>query len=157
MSYTPPDAHSVTLNFEQPLSPVDSHNLVLNFGDSAPQITILKAKINTRIRALITGSNTELVVESGILKASINTSIQASIRGTNYENVDNHSYLKVEISGLISAKVSGINDINHLVGVSYGLNSLYYSAILRLGDMEYLGLSQFLGSQMRLFFMSVVY
>ena len=37
---TPPDAHHVTLNFDQPLTPVDSHNVVLNFGDENDGVSL---------------------------------------------------------------------------------------------------------------------
>ena len=53
MSYTPPDAHNVILDFEQLLTPVDSHNLVLNFGDVEPQLSVLDAVIDSRIQSFI--------------------------------------------------------------------------------------------------------
>ncbi len=40
MSYTPPDAHSVILNFDTPLTPVDSHDLILNFGEMVQRNTL---------------------------------------------------------------------------------------------------------------------
>lgn len=39
-NYTPPDAHHVNLNFDQPLTPVDSHNIVLNFGGDSEDLSL---------------------------------------------------------------------------------------------------------------------
>ncbi|CAD9194040.1 hypothetical protein QAC21B_00126 [Acinetobacter bohemicus] len=117
MSYTPPDAHNVILDFEQPITPLDSHNLVLNFGDVEPQLSVLNAVIDTRIQAFIQGSNTEIVINHGDLLATINTNIQAEINGTNWENVDNRGTLLVVVDTSIQARVSGINHINHIRGI----------------------------------------
>lgn len=117
MSYTPPDAHNVILNFEQPITLVDSHNLVLNFGDIEPQLSVLNALIDTRIQAFIQGSNTEIVINHGDLLATINTNIQAEISGTNWENVDNRGTLLAVVNTSIQVDVTGINDINHILGI----------------------------------------
>lgn len=39
-NYTPPDAHHVILNFDQPLTPVDSHNVVLNLGGEGEGVNL---------------------------------------------------------------------------------------------------------------------
>ena len=117
MSYTPPDALNIILDFEQPLTPVDSHNLILNFGDVEPQLSVLDTVVDTRIQAFIHGSNTEIVINHGELLATINTNIQAEISGTNWENIDNRSTLLAIVNTSIQASVYGINDINHIRGV----------------------------------------
>lgn len=117
MSYTPPDAHNVILDFEQPLTPVDGHNLVLNFGDIGPQLSILNTVVDTSIQAFINGSNTEIVINHGDLLATINTNIQAEISGTNWENIDNRGFLLAVVNTSIQVDVTGINDINHIRGL----------------------------------------
>jgi hypothetical protein len=117
MSYTPPDTHNVILDFEQPLTSTDSHNLILNFGDVEPQLNVLSAVIDTRIRSLIGGSNTEIVINHGDLLATINTIIQAEISGTNWEDIDNRGTLLAVVNTSIQVSASGINDINHIIGV----------------------------------------
>lgn len=117
MSYTPPDAHNVILDFEQLLTPVDGHNVVLNFADIEPQLSVLNAVIDTRIQALIQGSNTAIVINHGDLLATINTNIQAEISGTNWENVDNRGTLLAVVNTSIQVDVTGINDINHILGI----------------------------------------
>lgn len=117
MSYTPPDAHNVILDFEQLITPLDSHNLVLNFGDVEPQLSVLNAVIDTRIQAFIQGSNTEIVINHGDLLATINTNIQAQISGANWENINNRGTLLAVVNTSIQANVSGINDINHIRGI----------------------------------------
>ena len=119
MSYTPPDAHNVILDFEQLLTPVDSHNLVLNFGDVEPQLSVLDAVIDSRIQSFIQGSNTEIVINHGDLLATINTNIQAEISGTNWENVDNRGAFFAVIDTSIQVSVSGINDINFILGLNH--------------------------------------
>lgn len=136
MSYTPPDAHSVILNFDQPFTPVDSHNLDLNFGDAVPALTILQVDINTSIQALITGSNTFIVINRGVLNASINAAIQSEIYGSNREYVENAGQLIAMIDQRISIDCTGLNDINHLVGVSRGFNSNFKKAIGYLSKTE---------------------
>jgi len=117
MSYTPPDAHNVILDFEQLTTPVDSHNLVLNFGDVEPQLSTLNAVVDTRIQAFISGSNTEIVINHGDLLATINTNIHAEISGTNWENIDNRGFLLAVVNTSIQVDVTGINDINHIRGL----------------------------------------
>ncbi|MEG2431907.1 MAG: hypothetical protein RSB25_09670, partial [Acinetobacter sp.] len=117
MSYTPPDALNVILDFEQPLTPVDSHNLILNFGDVEPQLSVLDTVVDTRIQAFIQGSNTEIVINHGDLLATINTNIQTEISGTNWENIDNRGTLFAVIDTSIQVNVSGINDINFIRGI----------------------------------------
>lgn len=129
MSYTPPDAHNVILDFEQPITPVDSHNVVLNFGDVEPQLSVLNGVIDTRIQAFIQGSNTEIVINYGDLLATINTNIQAEISGTSWENIDNRGTLLAVIDTSIQASVSGINDINHIRGIEAYWSEKFQRAI----------------------------
>lgn len=103
MSYTPPDAHNVVLDFEQPATPVDSHNVVLNFADVEPQL--------------------------GVLLATINTNIQAEISGRNWGNIDNRGALLAVIDTSIRASISGINDINHTRGIETYWVAEYQRAI----------------------------
>jgi len=86
MSYTPPDAHNVVLDFEQPLTPIDSHNVVLNYADVEPQLGVLLATINTNIQAEISGRNWGNIDNRGALLAVIDTSIRASISGISESN-----------------------------------------------------------------------
>lgn len=136
MSYTPPDAHDVILNFEQLSTAIDSHNLALNFNDSLDQLNFLNAEIDTRIQVQLRGSNTELEVNSGTLHSTINTSINADIAGTNQDNVDNHGTILATINPSIQSDILGLNDINHIVGVSLvsGLN--YRKAFAILGHVK---------------------
>ena len=103
MSYTPPDAHNVVLDFEQPFTPVDGHNVVLNFADVEPQL--------------------------GVLLATINTNIQAGISGGNWGNIDNRGALLAVIDTSIQASISGINDINHTRGIETHWAAEYQRAI----------------------------
>ena len=103
MSYTPPDAHNVVLDFEQPLTPIDSHNVVLNYADVEPQL--------------------------GVLLATINTNIQAEISGRNWGNIDNRGALLAVIDTSIRASISGINDINHTRGIETYWLAEYQRAI----------------------------
>lgn len=103
MSYTPPDAHNVVLDFEQPFTPVDGHNVVLNFADVEPQL--------------------------GVLLATINTNIQAEISGGNWGNIDNRGALLAVIDTSIQASISGINDINHTRGIETYWAAEYQRAI----------------------------
>lgn len=103
MSYTPPDAHNVVLDFEQPFTPVDGHNVVLNFADVEPQL--------------------------GVLLATINTNIQAEISGGNWGNIDNRGALLAVIDTSIQASISGINDINHTRGIETYRVAEYQRAI----------------------------
>lgn len=137
MSYTPPDAHSVNLNFDTPLTPVDSHNLILNFGGEVKRNT-LHASLKTGFRALISGTNTEITVNTGQLVAALKTGFKAQINGTNTEYVDNRGVLRASIKTSISADLEGINDINHLIGVSLGLNTRFRKAIACLSVTEIL-------------------
>ena len=136
MSYTPPDAHNVILDFEQPITPLDSHNLVLNFGDVEPQLSVLNAVIDTRIQAFIQGSNTEIVINHGDLLATINTNILAEISGTNWENVDNRGTLLAVIDTSIQVSVSGINDINFILGLNHLSVFSYQKALPALLDQH---------------------
>ncbi|UIP93931.1 hypothetical protein [Acinetobacter johnsonii] len=136
MSYTPPDAHDVILNFEQPSTAIDSHNLALNFNDSLDQLNFLNAEIDTRIQVQLRGSNTELEVNSGTLHSTINTSINADITGTNQDNVDNHGTILATINPSIQSDILGLNDINHIVGVSLVSRLKYRKAFAILGHIE---------------------
>lgn len=136
MSYTPPDAHNVILDFEQLLTPVDSHNLVLNFGDVEPQLSVLDAVIDSRIQSFIQGSNTEIVINHGDLLATINTNIQAEISGTNWENVDNRGAFFAVIDTSIQVSVSGINDINFILGLNHLSVFGYQKALPALLDQH---------------------
>lgn len=110
MSYTPPDAHNVVLDFEQPFTPVDGHNVVLNFTDVEPQL--------------------------GVLLATINTNIQAEISGRNWGNIDNRGALLAVIDTSIRASISGINDINHTRGIETYWAAEYQTAIPYLTTPE---------------------
>ncbi|WP_448761173.1 hypothetical protein [Acinetobacter tandoii] len=110
MSYTPPDAHNVVLDFEQPFTPVDGHNVVLNFADVEPQL--------------------------GVLLATINTNIQAEISGGNWGNIDNRGALLAVIDTSIQASISGINDINHTRGIETYWAAEYQRAIPYLTTPE---------------------
>lgn len=110
MSYTPPDAHNVVLDFEQPFTSVDGHNVVLNFADVEPQL--------------------------GVLLATINTNIQAEISGGNWGNIDNRGALLAVIDTSIRAKLSGINDINHTRGIDTYWAAEYQRAIPYLTTPE---------------------
>lgn len=136
MSYTPPDAHDVILNFEQTSTATDSHNLALNFNDSLDQLSFLNAEIDTRIQVQLRGSNTELEVNSGTLHSTINTSINADIAGTNQDNVDNHGTILATINPSIQSDILGLNDINHIVGVSLVSRLKYRKAFTRLDHVE---------------------
>lgn len=61
MSYTPPDGHSVNLNFDTPPTTQDSHNLVLNFGESQQEQEVnrgvLRARFDLGFSANITASS----------------------------------------------------------------------------------------------------
>ena len=135
MSYTPPDAHSVNLNFETPLTPVDSHNLILNFGETA-QRNALQAPLKTGFHAVISGSNTEIIVNHGQLSADFKTAIQAQINGTNFELVDNRGILQTSIKTSMQASVIADNDINHILGVSIRLGMQFKRAIASLSVVE---------------------
>ena len=136
MSYTPPDAHDVILNFEQTSTATDSHNLALNFNDSLDRLNFLNAEIDTRIQVQLRGSNTELEVNSGTLRSTINTSINADITGTNQDNVDNHGTILATINPSIQSDILGLNDINHIVGVSLVSGLQYRNAFTRLGHVQ---------------------
>lgn len=136
MSYTPPDAHDVILNFEQPSTAIDSHNLALNFNDSLDQLNLLNTEIDTRIQVQLRGSNTELEVNSGTLHSTINTSISVDIAGTNQDNVDNHGTILATINPSIQSDILGLNDINHIVGVSLVSGLKYRKAFAILGHIE---------------------
>jgi hypothetical protein len=110
MSYTPPDAHNVVLDFEQPFTPVDGHNVVLNFADVEPQL--------------------------GVLLATINTNIQAEISGGNWGNIDNRGALLAVIDTSIQSSISGINDINHTRGIETYWAAEYQRAIPYLTTPE---------------------
>ncbi len=110
MSYTPPDAHNVVLDFEQPFTPVDGHNVVLNFADVEPQL--------------------------GVLLATINTNIQAEISGGNWGNIDNRGALLAVIDTSIQSSISGINDINHTRGIETYWAAEYQTAIPYLTTPE---------------------
>jgi hypothetical protein len=110
MSYTPPDAHNVVLDFEQPLTLIDSHNVVLNYADVEPQL--------------------------GVLLATINTNIQAEISGGNWGNIDNRGALLAVIDTSIQASISGINDINHTRGIETYWAAEYQRAISYLTTPE---------------------
>ncbi|WP_026441060.1 hypothetical protein [Acinetobacter tandoii] len=110
MSYTPPDAHNVVLDFEQPFTPVDGHNVVLNFADVEPQL--------------------------GVLLATINTNIQAEISGGNWGNIDNRGALLAVIDTSIQSRISGINDINHTRGIETYWAAEYQTAIPYLTTPE---------------------
>lgn len=128
MSYTPPDAHNVILDFEQPTTPVDSHNLVLNFGDIEPQLSGLNAIVETRIQAFINGSNTKIVINHGDLLATINTNVQAEISGTNWENIDNRGTLLATVNTSVQVSMTGINDINFIRGIESYWNERFQRA-----------------------------
>ncbi|EOR06028.1 hypothetical protein [Acinetobacter tandoii] len=136
MSYTPPDALNVILDFEQPATPVDSHNVVLNFADVEPQLGVLEAAIDTRIQVLIQGSNAEIVINHGDLLATINTNIQATISGRNWGNIDNRGALLAVIDTSIQSRISGINDINHTRGIETYWAAEYQTAIPYLTTPE---------------------
>ena len=136
MSYTPPDAHSVNLNFDTPLSPIDSHNLVLNFGESGVKPNVLKAPISTAFKATISGTNTQSEVNHGQLHASIKTGFVAQINGTNYQAVDNRGVLRARFDLGFLSNIAATNDINHLVGVSVGLSNRYQKAIACLSVVK---------------------
>ena len=48
MSYTPPDAHSVNLNFDTLLTQQDAHNLILNFGESKDEQEVNRGVLHAR-------------------------------------------------------------------------------------------------------------
>ena len=135
MSYTPPDAHSVNLNFETPLTPVDSHNLILNFGETA-QRNALQAPLKTGFNAAVSGSNTEIIINRGQLVAAFKTSIQAQINGTNFELVDNRGVLQTSIKTSMQASIIADNNINHILGVSIKLSVQFEKAVASLSVVE---------------------
>ena len=63
------------------------------------------------------------------LNAVIDTSIQAVIHGTNFELGVNHGSLVAQINSAINANCEGLNDINHIVGVSYAFDASYQKAL----------------------------
>lgn len=136
MSYTPPDAHSVNLNFDTPLTAQDTHNLVLNFGESGVKLNTLKASINTAFKVVISGTNTQSEVNHGQLHASIKTGFVAQINGTNYEAVDNRGVLRARFDLSFLSNITATNDINHLVGVSLGLSHCYQKAKACLSEIN---------------------
>ncbi|WP_122897725.1 hypothetical protein [Acinetobacter sp. B51(2017)] len=136
MSYTPPEAHSVNLNFDTPLSPIDSHNLVLNFGELGVKPNVLKAPISTAFKATISGTNTQSKVNWGQLHTSIKTGFLTQISGTNYEQVDNRGVLRARFDLSFLSNITATNDINHLVGVSLGLSHCYQKAKACLSEIN---------------------
>mgnify|MGYP000964646872 CR=1 FL=1 len=132
MSYTPPNKHNVYLNLEQIRTPQSRFNLVLNFGASVPSLNQLNTVIDTRVSAQISGTNTEIFINHGQLSAQIDTRINTQVSGLNWEDADNQGQVIAVINTAIKATMSGINDINHLLGVSHGVNTRYLRAITAL-------------------------
>ena len=129
MSYTPPNKHNVYLSFEQISTPQSRFNLDLNFGANTPSLNQLNARIDTRISVQISGTNTEIFINRGQLNAQIDMRVNAKISGLNWENVDNRGRLQAILCTDIESSLIGVNNINHLVGVSYGFDMRYQKAI----------------------------
>lgn len=135
MPYTPPNKHNVYLSFEQISTPQSRFNLVLNFGASTPSLNQLNARIDTRISVQISGTNTEIFINRGQLNVQIDMRVNAKISGLNWENVDNRGRLQAILCTDIESSLIGVNNINHLVGVSYGFDMRYQKAIACLSTI----------------------
>ncbi len=116
--------------FEKPF------NLVARYIPGSTLRSALQASLKTGFYVVITGSNTEAVINRGQLSATLKTAFTTQISGKNFELVDNRGSLKTVFKTAMSASLSGLNDINHLVGVSYGFEMRYQKPITALSVTE---------------------
>lgn len=147
------DSHNIILNFEH----IADGSTNLNFGDDVSAVidTTLDSGFSFEVTAVYaeSGANTaviETVLDTefsfdavavfsentnivGQINKVLDTSFSFEIEASFNENL---CIIDAVLDTEFQLEVKALFNINHLVGVSCGLNSLYYSAISRLGSVE---------------------
>ena len=147
------DSHNIILNFEH----LADGSTNLNFGDNVSggidkvidaefsfEVTAVYAESDANTAVIDTMLDTEFSFEVvavfsentdviGHIDTVLDTSFSFEVEAVFSENL---CIIDAVLNTEFKFEVKALFDINHLVGVSCNLNSLYYSAVSRLGSTE---------------------
>lgn len=142
-NYTPPDAHTVILDFKNEIQQIDTHKVILNFGADEIQVASIDAVINTMFLAELATEGfslntidaeiqTRIVAEIQAiqgqlsqLSSTINTSFTAQISAV---QIDEFCKLEAVINTAFTPNITTKFDINFNKGVFGALNTEYQSS-----------------------------
>ena len=121
-NYTPPDAHNLILDFDEPVS----SSTDLNFGDSVSSNTV-SAWVGLRLTSQIHGKQGSSAKDQVL--ATIRTGISARISGK--QTINYLRKVRAVINTGLRNEVSSHFDLNFIVGVSGQFSASFQKALFR--------------------------